>query len=251
MELILSDNFEAKADAYFTIIPEWVLYSDISPQAVRLYGVLRRFADSGGECFPSRKTLASRLQVDSTKPVDRALKELVDIGAVSIEQRRDDKGDLTTNLYTVFSVRRGDDLIPRWGHISPNGGDENVPTGRDENVPYNESHIKREPIELEASETFFQAHRLSSLLAELIEQNGNKKPNVSDKWVQTIDRMLRIDKRSSEEIEGCIRWCQKDEFWQANILSPEKLRKHYDRMRMQAQRKKGHINVLKDWLNND
>jgi len=247
----LSDNFEAKADAYFTIIPEWVLYSNISPQGVRLYGVLRRFADSGGECFPSRKTLANRLQVDSTKPVDRALKELVNIGAVLIEQRRDAKGDLTTNLYTVYSVRRGDDLIPRWGHISPNGGDENVPTGGDENVPYNESHIKREPIELEDSKQLKQAFILANLLAELIEKNGSKLPKVTDKWVTTMERMLRIDDRSFEEIEGAIKWSQKDEFWQGNILSPDKLRKHFDRMRIQAQRKNRGVNALMDWLKDD
>ena len=36
------------ADNFFAIIPEWVLYADISPQAVRLYGVLRRYADRDG-----------------------------------------------------------------------------------------------------------------------------------------------------------------------------------------------------------
>jgi len=40
--------------------------------------------------------------------------------------------------------------------------------------------------------------------------------------------MIRIDNRDPQEIEAIIRWCQNDDFWFANILSAEKLRKHYD-----------------------
>lgn len=239
------------ADEYFAIIPEWVLYSEITPQAIRLYCVLRRFADQGGECFPSRRTLANRLNVDSTKPVDRALKELEKIGAVTIEQRRDEKGDLTTNLYTVVSLNPNtgrDEKVPRWGHKSPKGGDANVPRGRDENVPYNESQYELEPIELERLQT---AERLANLLADLIESNGNKRPSVTKKWILTIDRMMRLDERTEEEVEGAIRWSQKDEFWLSNILSPEKLRKHFDRMRMQARTQNSKTQTIKDWLMNE
>ena len=80
------------ADNFFAIIPEWVLFAEISPQAVRLYGVLRRYADRDGSCFPSRKRLASDLRMDSTKPVDRALKELVTISAITITHRHTEQG---------------------------------------------------------------------------------------------------------------------------------------------------------------
>jgi len=44
--------------------------------------------------------------------------------------------------------------------------------------------------------------------------------------------MISIDKRTPENIESVIRWCQADSFWKTNILSPEKLRKQYDQLYM-------------------
>jgi hypothetical protein len=94
------------ADNYFSITPEWVLYADITSNAVRLYGVLQRYADKdSGECHPSRKTLADKCRL-SLSSLDRALIELVDIGAVTKQQRLSPNGDWTSNTYTVISHRR-------------------------------------------------------------------------------------------------------------------------------------------------
>lgn len=77
-----------------------------------------------------------------------------------------------------------------------------------------------------------EAARLAELLADLIEQNGSKRPTVTKSWVTEIDRMIRLDSRSVDLVEKCIRWSQADSFWRANIMSPGKLRKHYDRLRL-------------------
>jgi hypothetical protein len=94
------------ADEYFAILPEWVLYADISSYSVRLYCVLRRHADQRGICFPSRRRLAELGQM-SESTLDRSLKELVAIGALIIERRATDMGDYTSNRYTVVSQRGG------------------------------------------------------------------------------------------------------------------------------------------------
>jgi 5-bromo-4-chloroindolyl phosphate hydrolysis protein len=39
--------------------------------------------------------------------------------------------------------------------------------------------------------------------------------------------MLRIDKRTPDEIEAVIRFCQADDFWCSNILSTKKLREKF------------------------
>lgn len=92
-----------KADNYFAMIPEWVLDAPISAQAVRLYCVLRRYADHGGRCYPSRKRIAERMQV-SAATVDRAVQELVDLGALVVRQRYNpDTREHTSNEYTVLS----------------------------------------------------------------------------------------------------------------------------------------------------
>ena len=58
-----------------------------------------------------------------------------------------------------------------------------------------------------------------------------KKPGL-DKWAKAVDLMIRKDGREAAEIEQVIRWSQKDEFWQDNILSTAKLRKQFDQLAM-------------------
>lgn len=94
------------ADEYFTMIPEWVLYGNISAYAVRLYGTLRRHADQQGKCFPSRRRLAEFGRM-SESTLDRSMKELVELGALRIEHRQTDDGNYTSNRYTVVSQRGG------------------------------------------------------------------------------------------------------------------------------------------------
>ncbi len=90
----------------FSIVPEWVLDADVSDAAVRLYAVLLRFGSSSGQRMPSRRTLAERLRKKSVDSVDRALKELVAIGAVEVTRRVRDGVNLT-NRYLVRSTRPG------------------------------------------------------------------------------------------------------------------------------------------------
>lgn len=82
------------AETRFAIIPEWVLFAPISPTAVRLYGVLARHADKEDHfSIVGRGKLAEQARV-AVHTVDRALTELVGIGAVAIEHRMDPNNPL-------------------------------------------------------------------------------------------------------------------------------------------------------------
>jgi len=95
------------ADLYFAIVPEWVLSLPVSSNAIRVYCCLRRFADNHtGECFPSRKTVAMRARL-SVSTLDRAMKELLEFGAIEVTPRKNANGDWSSNLYTVRSVPKG------------------------------------------------------------------------------------------------------------------------------------------------
>lgn len=92
--------------------------------------------------------------------------------------------------------------------------------------------------------------RLASYLFNFIKRNNPKakEPNLQ-KWSKQFDYILRIDKRDIEEAKSVIKWCQNDDFWCTNILSPDKLRKQYDRLLVQmkqpvktAIKDKGHFN---------
>lgn len=85
----------------FTIVPEWLLASEVSDRAVRLYAVLGRHADTEGKSFPSRRTLAKQLRC-SVSSLDRAVEELGELGAVDISERFTRNGDQTSNLYRLL-----------------------------------------------------------------------------------------------------------------------------------------------------
>ena len=90
------------------------------------------------------------------------------------------------------------------------------------------NNTKNPPISpLEGGEAF----RLSELLFSLIQQNNPKakKPNFKT-WARTMDRMIRLDGRTTADLEEVIKWCQANEFWHTNILSVAKLRKQFDQL---------------------
>lgn len=101
-----------------------------------------------------------------------------------------------------------------------------------------------------------EAVRLANLLADEIKKNGSKRPTVTDAWVYSIEKMLRIDERDPAEVQRAILWVTGHDFWSANILSPEKLRTQYDRIRLQAiQEKKkqrpGIVSAIQDFLSGE
>ena len=84
----------------FSIVPEWVLWRDLSPTALKLYVVLARFADwETGEAFPARETLAERMGC-SAKTVDRAVAELEGADCV----RSWSIGRYSSKRYQVFQI---------------------------------------------------------------------------------------------------------------------------------------------------
>lgn len=83
-----------------------------------------------------------------------------------------------------------------------------------------------------------EAYRLSYLLFALMKKhNPNVKEPNWNTWASDMDKLIRIDKRQVAQIEAVIRWCQEDSFWYKNILSPQKLRKQYDKLVLQLPKK--------------
>lgn len=69
----------------FAQIPEWILFSpNLSDRAVRLYSILTRIGNGSDTREVKRSTLAQRLRC-SESSIDRALRELVEDGAVWTE----------------------------------------------------------------------------------------------------------------------------------------------------------------------
>ncbi len=56
-----------------------------------------------------------------------------------------------------------------------------------------------------------------------------RQPNL-DSWADTIRLMREQDKLTHHSILDVFKWANKDSFWAANILSPTKLRKQWDKL---------------------
>ena len=82
VEGVVGERGVLTVDDFFAPVPEWVLDAAVSDCAVRLFAVLLRYGQTSGARMPSRATLARRLRKASTDTVDRAMRELVALGAV-------------------------------------------------------------------------------------------------------------------------------------------------------------------------
>src|SRR4051812_4550127 len=87
----------------FARLPMWILDSDLSDRAVRLFAVLVSmidYKDPGAPVFPKRTTLARRLHA-SVSSVDRAVDELRLRGAVETCRRWKADKSPTSNKYVL------------------------------------------------------------------------------------------------------------------------------------------------------
>lgn len=73
------------------------------------------------------------------------------------------------------------------------------------------------------------AHWIFGLLQKL---NPNIKTPNFETWANEVRLMNKVDNRSHREICELFQWANRDPFWQANILSPKKLREKWDQLVM-------------------
>lgn len=92
-----------KMTTLFAVIPDWVVRGG-SANAVRVYAMLDRHANTDGACFPKLELLAEELQV-STDTVRRGVRELEAMGAVTREQGYRDGGGKSSNTYWLARDR--------------------------------------------------------------------------------------------------------------------------------------------------
>lgn len=90
------------------------------------------------------------------------------------------------------------------------------------------------------------------LLERIREKDSNyKNPNIQE-WARNINLLIRIDRRTPEEIIQVIDWCQNDSFWHTNILSTAKLREKFTQLYLKMNKEKGkNIRKLKKHFANE
>lgn len=95
-------SMEEKNRTKFVMIPKWIMLSDLSSGAIRLYGALMSYANNETlQAFPTRKTLANDMHMKQAKSIDPYIDELKRFGALKVEKRLRKDGGHMSSLYTL------------------------------------------------------------------------------------------------------------------------------------------------------
>lgn len=202
----------------------------------------------GSSAFPAVATIR-RYTMLSERAIRMNLRELERRGLI----RQCDPRIVAAYITRPDKRPLGYDLMLCGGHVAPlvdeRGASDDTDGGHlttERGAP-----VAPEPYRNRTSEPSIlmsDALRLTELLADLVERNGYDRPATNDKAVACLERAIRIDGRSPEDLEGAIRWATASEFWSVNIRSTEKLRHHFDRLRGEAMRQGTRSQGIKDFL---
>lgn len=130
----------------------------------------------------------------------------------------------------------GRSLVPV-ATVSRQSRDSLAPGTEEQRNRGEEEKRNREAVEVVAERA--DVTMLCTLLADLIEGNGSKRPTIGKGWLDAARLMIDNDHRTVEDAAALIRWCQQDEFWRGNILSMPKFREKYDQLRLASQKRPG------------
>lgn len=80
--------------------------------------------------------------------------------------------------------------------------------------------------------------KLAVLLLKLIRENANvEDPNLDD-WANTIRLTIERDKHTGREVQDMMIWATNHDFWSGVVLSPSSLRRNWNKMAVQKDKRK-------------
>lgn len=233
----------------------WVWSESRSKKTERL--VLLAIADcaseDGSNAYPSTTELMRKTGL-SERGVQGAIGSLVALGELFVSRNGGPRG---CNRYRVIMATPQDlppQIVPPAGGAGAGVAGGAGPAGADLAPPQETTPTPAgpapgtvlEPPEKKISsskrsqrpkhERRPDVEQLCTHLADLIEQNGSRRPVINERWRDAARLLLDRDRKTVEQITKAIDWCQNDEFWRGNILSMSKLREQYDRLQHAAKR---------------
>ena len=209
---------------------QWqILKSELPAPARHLLLTLSIYMSKDGNCWPSMQELATvtGLSFNTVKKYIRlAIKKKV-LKAENAGLRGAKSQQM--QYFAVLSKTDCQQLIPSIDRLSTVDTLHDERLSNDDRETVNSFDTKQVK---NITKTFLSdsiEYRLSIKLFDTIKKRNSehKTPNFQ-KWAKDINLMIQTDGRKPEKIAAVIAWSQADDFWQNNILSPAKLRKHYD-----------------------
>lgn len=147
----------------------------------------------------------------------------------------------STPKYSVISINKWEDYQSSDQHLSSDrpAPVQHLSTNKNEKNEKNEknnNYVATRKKRVYADDD--QNKKLAILLLKLIRKNQNIKEPDLDKWANTIRLTIESDKRTGKEVQDMIVWATSNDFWSGVILSPTSLRKHFDKMAVQKNKRK-------------
>lgn len=201
--------------------------------------VLLALADSAdkatGTCWPSRDKLAEMTGLAPSR-VSAHLRDLIEDGLIE-QVRRHQK----SAIYTVVRDRlQGpQDLsnrdVSKQDVSFQDECDSTPETSQNEtSTPIYQTTKNHHSSETADEAENPDARKLCEHLADLMVDNGSKRPTITAKWINSARLLLTRDNRPLSEAISVLEWSQADSFWQDNIHSIQKFRTRYDTLRGRA-----------------
>lgn len=213
--------------------------------------VLLKLADNAndkGECFPSYQHIADHCEV-SRRSVISHIDALIKMGLVEKKSRKNQDGS-SSNLYILHLEKGSENISPPSERISPpseNGSlppSENISPITNHSINQSINHIDlslqtKTPATSPTKKFSFTEMDLAmakEMFARIQKLNPNHKQPNFEAWANDIRLLSERDGKSHPEIIELFEWANQDHFWQANILSPRKLREKWDVLVLQRNR---------------
>lgn len=215
-KILNSDFYRGLTGRQRDVIISLLLMVNHEPREWIYKGV--KYKTEPGQCLTSLQKIADRCGKDCTREVVRATIKHAE-NAHFLHQE-------THKAHTVITIENWDKYQDS---NTENAQDTHNLDAKNTCVSTTNKNIRNKEVKKYSADSVEYA--LANLLYELIKENNPKfkTPNM-DNWCGYVDKMIRIDKRSVEDIEAVIRWSQQDDFWHKNILSTDKLRKQFDKL---------------------
>lgn len=224
-------------------ITEWEWYNDLHTRSLFIHLILtcnfkptqwRGIQVEAGETLQSLTTLAEGAGM-SLQNVRTALRNLQSTGELT-ERQHGKHRILKLKNYTTYQVANTETNTETTRNQH---GSNTVPTRDKETQEVKKEKKETKPKPLPTAE----AMRLAQLLLDCILHNNDQyrhTKQTTTTWAYDIEKLMRIDKFTYEQVEAIIKFAQSHDFWHKNILSGSKLRKQFNRLVAELKSKQRH-----------
>lgn len=226
----------------------------VSSTAKLLYSIIWPLTTKKGYAWPSNEYLAKPLGI-TIEGVRRCMRKLEEKGLI-VTQITHEGGKTVRKIWCTLpreeaptEVVVGPKTAPTFVSDRPQQKLEATPTEvvyhiKDEHKERMEQEEVNTPKPDEDQIEVSDGYVLAKALLTLIRRNKKYYSKIAThfspekeeaslcRWAKYFDLLLTRDAKEYDEVVSVLKWCQKDEFWQGQILSGNKFRKQYETLRL-------------------